>query len=485
MRKKGITLKIFFITSALLVVSALIIYLTLYFLLPNFYYHYKKSTLTDGVTNLVEVIENSPIEEVEYYLNDFVESHNVRIIIQNQFGYVIYFPMERFVRDDFGTSRFQLPSRNHINQRLLDDMWQNPNMITLSQQISLIGDPQQYVLSVAAPLQPIDEASKVIIMFLPYMLLIIFIISVVGAYFYSDLIAKPLLKLNRTAKKMALLDFSSESTITTNDELGELSKSLNTLSVNLQKNMNELKQANTQLKNDIQIEREQEQKRREFIATISHELKTPLTAVSGQLEGMIYGIGSYRDRDKYLKQSYTILKDMEHLVHEILDVSQLESSYFIPNLQEIQLSKLVINAIENGQYFIEEKQLESEMFVEPDVRIKGDEKLITKAIANVLSNAFKYSNSKERIKVNLFCLEENVYLKVFNSGTTIDEDQLDKIFEPFYRIEKSRNRKTGGSGLGLYIVKRILEMHKVDYSIENVSDGVLFTMVFKKLPRDH
>ncbi|RXJ00700.1 HAMP domain-containing protein [Anaerobacillus alkaliphilus] len=478
MKKKGITLKIFYITSALLVVSALIIYLTLYFLLPNFYYSYKKSTLIEGVTSLVEVIEESPLEEVEYHLNEFVETYNVRLIIQNQFGYVIYFPMDRFIREDPSRGRVQFPGRSQLDRRILEDMWQNPNMITLSQPINLQEDPQQYVLTVAAPLQPIDEASKVILMFFPYMLIIIAIISVIGAYFYSNLISKPLLKLNNIAKKMAHLDFSSKSPITTNDELGELSKSLNTLSVNLQTNMDDLKQANNKLKNDIQIEREQEQKRREFIATISHELKTPLTAVSGQLEGMIYEIGSYKDRDKYLRQSYSILNEMEKLVLEILDVSQLESSYFTPNVQTINLSTLVQNAVIQTQYFLEQKQLKIRVSVEPNVSIIGDEKLIAKAIANIFSNAVKYTSTGECVDIQLFSRSNETVLKVLNSGAFIEEDQLNKVFEPFYRIEKSRNRKTGGSGLGLYIVKRILDMHKVIYSIENDPEGVLFTMIF-------
>ncbi|MCT8139306.1 HAMP domain-containing protein [Anaerobacillus sp. CMMVII] len=475
--KKGITLKIFTITSALLVVSALIIYLTLYFLLPTYYYSYKKSNLNDGVANLIERIAVSRIEEVEFHFNDFVESYNVRLIVQNEFGYVIYFPMDRFFHDSKG--RNGLPGRNSVNRRLLEDNWNNPNLITIVEPIKFRQDPNEYVLTVSAPLQPIDEASDVILMFFPYMLIIIGVISVIGGYVYSNLLSKPLLTLNKTAKKMADLDFSTKSTIHTNDELGELSRSLNKLAINLQNSMDELTEANAQLKDDIQKERDQEQKRSEFIATISHELKTPLTAVSGQIEGMIHGIGSFKDREKYLKQSYTILKDMEKLVQEILDVSQLESSYFSPQIQKINLSRLVNQTFDGFQFFSEQKQLDVQLSIEPDVFTFGDAKLITRAVANVFSNALKYTDNGKQIKLSLFTDVEGPHLTIMNACAFIEEDELGKIFEPFYRIEKSRNRKTGGSGLGLYIVKKIFDLHNINYSIENVTDGVLFTINFK------
>lgn len=142
-----------------------------------------------------------------------------------------------------------------------------------------------YKLSVYSPVQPIDEASQVILMFLPYMSIVILGIAMIGAAIYSKLLSKPLIHLNQVASKMAQLDFTLPSTIRSKDELGELSSNLNILAGNLQTSMSELKQANEKLRDDIQKEREQEQKRREFVATISHELKTPITAVSGQLEG--------------------------------------------------------------------------------------------------------------------------------------------------------------------------------------------------------
>ncbi|MBW7461998.1 HAMP domain-containing protein, partial [Paenibacillus sepulcri] len=133
---------------------------------------------------------------------------------------------------------------------------------------------ESFTLSVNAPLQPIDEASEVILRFLPYMLIAILLIAVGGAALYSRLIARPLLGLNNVARRLAKLDFSAAANpLKSGDEIGELSQSLSKLASNLRSTMAELQEANAQLKDDIEQEREQEKKRREFVATISHELK--------------------------------------------------------------------------------------------------------------------------------------------------------------------------------------------------------------------
>ena len=179
----------------------------------------------------------------------------------------------------------------------------------------------------------------------------VLLISMVGAFLYTDLITQPLLKINQVAKRMAKLDFSQRLENRSDDEIGELSQSLNELSQNLKQTMSELQQANAKLKDDIQREREQEAKRREWMATISHELKSPITAVMGQLEGMIHQIGVYKDRDKYLRRSYSIIKNMEQLVKEILEVSKLESDAFRPLKKTVSLSSMIKSVIKRLEFF--------------------------------------------------------------------------------------------------------------------------------------
>lgn len=483
MKKNGITFKIFGITSLLLVVSALIIYLTLYFLLPNFYLNYKKDNLDSQVQQLVDKLAETSSEDADNLFTDFVYEYNVRMIIENNQAFVIYPPIESIMQDETMREGFRIPGGKRGSSRMfIEREFQGTSVMSVTDTFSFKEENNSYKLTVATPLQPIDEATKVILMFFPYMLIVIIVISTLGAFIYSRLIAKPLIRLNKTAKKMAELDFSTKSKINTNDELGELSESLNDLSENLKRNIDELQQANLHLKDDIQKDRDQEEKRREFIATISHELKSPITAVSGQLEGMIYGIGNYKDRDKYLRQSHQIMKEMEKLVFEILDISQLESFQFTPNLQKLNLSALVQKNLESFHYFRNEENIKFDTLIEPDLFIEADEKLITKAVANVISNAVKYCEVAGTVTTTLQRADAtHISLTISNSGSYIEESLLAKIFEPFYRVEKSRNRKTGGSGLGLFIVKKILDMHHVQYSITNVPNRVLFTINFTKI----
>ncbi|MDQ0175517.1 sensor histidine kinase [Bacillus chungangensis] len=488
MIKKGIAFKIFCITSALLIVSALILYLTLYFLLPHYYYKYKEANLHDKVQTLIKDGADEDLENAATFLTEFEFTNNVRVVMRNHEGEMIYpshsTPMDRAFIDEMmpvpkppggapfqpdGPERQEEPANNESNR--LD-------FISITETIQFADQSSEYMLFVYSPVQPIDEASKVILMFLPYMSIVIIVIAMIGAWIYSKLLSKPLIHLNQIARKMAKLNFSIQSNIRSKDELGELSDNLNILAGNLQKSMSELKQANKQLKDDIQKEREQEAKRREFIATISHELKTPITAVSGQLEGMIYEVGTYKDRDKYLQQSYEIMREMEKLVHEILNISQLESFDFKPQIQNVNLSSVIHHHLETFLYFRDIKNLEFIIDVEPNLYVQADEKLISRAIANILSNAVKYSGERETVSISLQQINRVKLLQILNTGAHIDPSQLEQIFQPFYRVEKSRNRKTGGSGLGLYIVKKILDMHKLQYAIRNVPEGVLFEIYF-------
>ncbi|WP_157259602.1 sensor histidine kinase [Paenibacillus sp. OSY-SE] len=417
---------------------------------------------------LVTQIEKSELEKAKGILKEFEHRYNANVLIKSEEEKII-FPNVVFGNDsDNGKIEgYTMPTKR-------DDIFNT--MIP----ISFVGDSERYSLIVAASLQPVDEAATVILTFLPYMLIVILLLSFVGAYVYSRLIARPLIGLNVLAKKMAKLDFSADYSFQSDDEIGELATSLNELSRNLQCSMEELHQANSQLTDDIKKKQEQEIQRREFVAMISHELKTPITAVSGQLEAMIHNIGPYRNRDKYLLQSHKITKDMEKLVHEILDISSLESQEFKPQLRSVNVTLLLTNIVENYHYFCETKHIKLASDMDSNVMLQADERLLSKAVSNVVGNAVNYTRKGEEVRVHLFETEDSVQLDVLNTGARIEEDELPHLFKPFYRLEKSRSRTTGGSGLGLYIVQKVLETHHAKYRLANEPSGVMFTMSFPR-----
>ncbi|MGO5064914.1 MULTISPECIES: sensor histidine kinase [unclassified Clostridium] len=472
--KKNIVYKLFLVTTLLLVVSSICTYSIIYMLLPNYYYKYKKMTIEN---QLDSVVANSPkldIDNIEDYLEKISSNNNATILVTDEYGRAIYFT--------------NVPQKGPIaipKQEDLPHFRNKEKSNTMStyrshRKIKLYNSNENYNLYLSAPLQPISEASKVLVLLIPYIGLVVILISVIGGLIYSKFISKPLISINKVAKEMAKLDFTKKCDVKGEDEIGELSQSLNDLSDNLRISMEELQRANEQLVDDILKEREIEKKRREFIATISHELKTPITILKGQIEGMLSNIGIYKDRDKYLKRNLEVLNDMEYMVKETLEISKLESQGFKPKKEKVSLSKMIEECIYSISFIAQKKNIIINKNIKESLFVCGDSKLLKKVVNNIITNAINHSPENEKVYVSLYEERDEIVLKVENTGIHIDENEIKEIFKPFYRIEKSRNRKSGGSGLGLYIVKMILDSHNGKYFILNSEKGVLFKVLLKK-----
>lgn len=486
-RHKSVSFKIFMVTSSVLILLSCIMYFTLYFILPSFYLQHKKSDLNHGLTELLQNFPQGDWEAGKERIRDFSQTYNAGVIVKDATGRIIFpaitvaepLPLERDeVEGQINPEHLQLSMEFPDDERSSTSNPNNDAEMIIHNDLSLPGYEREggYSMSVFASLQPVDEAANMVLKLAPYMMVIIFVIAVGGASIYSHFFARPLVQMSKVAKRMALLDFSERSSYTSEDEIGEISHSLNKLSINLQHSMQELTEANAQLKSDIQRKEELEAMRREFVATISHELKTPLTAISGQLEAMIHQVGPYRDRDKYLAQSHRIVKQMEKLVYEILEISKLESDSFQPQRTIVNLSKLLDEIMEPIQYYCELNEIALEVRVPQSVKVVGDTQLLAKAISNIIGNAAHYTPKGERIVVHLSADGRHATLSVLNTGVHLDEAEIPRLFEAFYRIDKSRSRQTGGSGLGLYIVKKVLDVHQATYTLSNQSNGVEFVV---------
>ena len=289
---------------------------------------------------------------------------------------------------------------------------------------------------------------------------------------------RPVLRISDVSKRMAELDFSWRCKEGRTDELGTLAHSLNEMSQRLSASMADLKSANEKLQADIERERALEQAQLDFFSAVSHELKTPITVIKGQTEGMILNIGDYQDRNKYLMRSLEIINTMESMVQEILTVSRMKSSKVGLRKESIQFSDMLKQEYALFEDLIVQKGIEWNESITPSLCVVGDKALLQKAINNLVSNAIAYSPEGSSIYLTAFAEEGSVQFLLENTGVHIPDSELPKLFEAFYRVEHSRNKRTGGSGLGLYIVKTILEQHQAEYRIENTNRGVLFTIRF-------
>lgn len=369
------------------------------------------------------------------------------------------------------------------------------------------GSENRYTLFVFGSTQLVNQAVEALGQILPWMLFTVFGISLVISFFYSRYLSKPIRKLGAASDKMAGLDFSVRTEMKRTDELGTLSRSLDTMAQNLDQALKSLRSANAKLKDEMEQERELERRRMEFFAAASHELKTPVTILKGQIEGMEQNVGVYKDRDKYLARAREVTVTLQNMVQEILMISKMESWGFSLKKKELDLAELVRRQLADLTELFEQKNMKLEITLPDQCLCRVDPALMETVLRNVLVNAVRYSPEKERIRVNLYkeiqeiscegCLRgsgnpvdakektqghKTVRLEVENTGVHIEDAELSRVFDAFYRVDSSRNRKSGGSGLGLYIVRQILEQHGAGYELRNTDNGVLFRM---KLPLEN
>ena len=317
----------------------------------------------------------------------------------------------------------------------------------------------------------VAQSYDILLKLIPFIAVVILLISIIGAVVCSRYYSKPLVSISNVAKRMTTLDMTWKCEVNRKDEIGVLAASLNEMSQRLSDTMDSLKAANWKLQKDIEREREQEKQRVEFFTAVSHELKTPIAIIKGQLEGMIYQVGEYKDRDTYLRHCLKTTNDMEALVKEILSAARMGGSDFHLERTDLDISQMLRKVCQQFHGRMEDKQIELRMDIQPEYHYQGDRRLMEKVFTNVIGNAVAYSPASSTVTVSL----QNGIFFVENTGIHIAEEDLKQIFTPFYRVDKSRNRNSGGSGLGLYITKTILDHHGIQHSMVNTENGVKFT----------
>ncbi|MEH7542908.1 HAMP domain-containing sensor histidine kinase, partial [Bacillus thuringiensis] len=424
MKMKRITYKLFMTTSLILLAFATLIYVTLYFFLPKFYEKYKTDQLQTGIEEIIDKSKDLTLQNAIPLVDEYAQKNNAIIYLQDNEGRLIYSPFlqstiqgsaiqEGTVRG--GTVQGGTPAKGFVTTVPIKGLAQSRNSYEATKPIQF--QDVNLTLGVFATFQPIDEASQVLVRFLPYISIIVLVIGLGSAYLYSRFITKPLIYINKGAQKMANLDFSEKIEVRSMDELGELSNSLNDMSINLQQAIFDLQKANQQLKSDIEKEREIETKRREFFAIVAHELKTPLTVMKGYLEGMIYNIGPYQNRDQYLKKNYQIIESLEQLVREILSMSKLEQHTFKLQVEEENLSRSIDTITKKLEFFASQKGIQIIKEVDSDIFVYTDYVLLEKACKNIIHNAIMYSpyNEKVYIKLTKDSKQNNIQMRVINT----------------------------------------------------------------------
>lgn len=337
------------------------------------------------------------------------------------------------------------------------------------------GQGERYVMVVTS-LQPVGEAVGILKQYSAFMAPIIILLVLILSLVYSRMVSRPLIQLSRSAERLARLDFSEQPNIRSKDEFGELSRNMVAMSTNLDAALKDLTAANAALYKDMQEKERTEQLRKELIANISHELKTPLSNVKGFAEGLQDGVAEEK-RERYLALIASEADRMNTLIADMLELSKFELKAVRLHLMSCSLQDIIQHALDSFTHQIEGKNLSYRLSLggagEP--LVQADPSKLEQVVLNLLSNAIRHADADSVIDITMERrLDGRVLITVENAGTPIAEEDLDRIWDHFYRVERSRDRKSGGTGLGLAIVKHILELHGSEYGARNTSRGVAF-----------
>ncbi|SHI32834.1 Signal transduction histidine kinase [Clostridium cavendishii DSM 21758] len=494
--KNSVSKRIFFITFLLIILLMTFAMIFLQYFFPSFYQARKTTTLEKAIlkfkTSYSMNIENNTT--LFNSLENFEIKNNAKIAIYSKSGNVKYISGQdsenstnmNLLNEIFKSLYNDKEYTNALlnSNKMLTKTFDNPKLstkhIVCMTPFSLNTENDSIIISISS-FNNIEEASEVIEEFYKYIFIGIIILGFILSLIYSNLISKPLTKINKTAKKMSAMNFSEKCTLKRTDEIGNLATTLNFLSENLSNALLELKEKNRKLELDIEKERQLDMLRKDFIAGVSHELKTPIGIIEGYAEGLKDNIAEGEARDMYLDVIIDEAHKMNSLVMDMLELSRLEAGKANLNLQSFDLKKLFEKVLFKNQVEINNNNLEViSNYCDDNYYVVGDEFKIEQVLTNFLSNAIKYTEKNEKIIIDFSAHNDSLFFSIENTGANIPEKEITNIWNQFYKLDKARNRSSRSTGLGLSIVKNLLTLHNSQFGVMNTEKGVRFYFSLKK-----
>ena len=315
------------------------------------------------------------------------------------------------------------------------------------------------------------------------LLILIGIVSVAIAGILASYISKkftePILELNEIAKNMAKLDFRKKYQIKdTNDEINDLGKSINSMSQKLETTIKQLRNNNIELEKDIEEKSKIDEMRKQFISDVSHELKTPIALIQGYAEGLLENVNDDEEsRNFYAQVILDESNKMDKLVKQLLELMKLEYGKREFNNETFDIIELIKEVIRKCNVMLKEKDIEVELAPLEPVYVVADDFYVEQVVTNYITNAIKHAEEKQGkklIRISVEAKQDKIRVTIFNTGEKIAEEDLERIWKRFYKVDSSRNRDDGGTGIGLALVKAIMNNYENDFGVSNKEDGVEF-----------
>ncbi len=329
-------------------------------------------------------------------------------------------------------------------------------------------------------MESIHESAAISNRFLMFVGIVVILAGSILIYFITRHITMPIKRLSELSEKMSNLDFDAryETSRRSTEEIDTLGNSMNVLSERLKTTIGELKEANAQLKKDIDEKVQIDEMRKEFIANVSHELKTPIALIQGYAEGLVEGMAEDKEnRDYYCGVIMDEAGKMNRMVRQLLTLTALEFGGERLSVERFDLTELIASVISSSGVLLKQNELTVDFDGKEPVYVMGDEFKIEEVITNYLTNAIHHVGGGEKkiqIRIDHRRDGKEVCVEVFNTGNPIPDEALPNLWTKFYKVDKARTREYGGSGIGLSIVKAIMEMHHKACGVKNHENGVEF-----------
>lgn len=458
--------------------------------LAKFYFSNKKEQLSDTfhTINKAAVDGNLYTEDFDIKFESICANGNIIIIIISSDGTVLRASSSN--ADQIRTQFFEIMFGVHASET---EVITNTDSYVIErardrrlqeEYLALWGnldDGTQILMR--TPLESIRESVLIANRFLIY----VGIISIIGGMMLVTLatrkFTKPVLELTDLSKRMSELDFDAKykSKGKSKNEIDILGEHMNKMSANLEGTISELKTANLELQKDLERKTEIDEMRKEFLSNVSHELKTPIALVQGYAEGLKECLNDDDEsRDFYCSVIMDETNRMNQMVKKLLTLNQLEFGSDVLELERFDLTEMVNGVIASSKLLASQDGISIFFDVKEPAYVWADEFKIEEVVVNFLSNAIHHAGGEKKIIVSFQDNDGLLRMSVFNTGNPIPEDDLDKIWIKFYKVDKARTREYGGNGIGLSIVKAIMELHGREYGVTNHEDGVEFWMELDK-----
>ena len=448
--------------------------------LEKYYISNKKSEFIKVYTMVQEGVENGTIssETPEKDLGRFTEKNNISIAVIDSEYNVVYTNVrekQMMVVQLFG----YLYDKNH--QEVLEktdsyDICKSVDPQNNTEYLTMWGNfDNGDIFIMRSPLESIRSAVTIFNRFIGVVGGCVILVSVLLAWYFSKRITEPIMELATLSQKMADLDFDAKYTSGGSNEIGVLGENFNRMSERLEQTISNLKEANYKLQKDIEQKEKRENMRSEFLGNVSHELKTPIALIQGYAEGLKEGVNDDPEsREFYCEVIMDEAGKMNRMVKNLLALNQLEFGEDDVQFERFDITSLISGVLQSLDILIEQKEAQVIFRHKNPVYVWADEFKVEQVVRNYVNNALNHVDGEKVIEIKITQENDMAKITVFNTGTPIPEEDLPHIWEKFYKVDKARTREYGGNGIGLSIVKAIMDSFGKGYGAINHTNGVEF-----------